>query len=154
MLAVPELVGRLGECAAQQTVSWGKLWNTASPQSSRLLCQGGLAKDYSCLFCTIFWPKSLFPSIPCCCQTQSLDMSCASWRKWYLGVSTTPQPKYLFYQKKAMPKPMPIMPMSQKNSWTQTSQLWRFLKTCTKCKCEDQASNKFSVPREMEMGWE
>ena len=40
MLAVPELVGRLGECAAQQTVSWGKLWNTASPQSWRLPCQG------------------------------------------------------------------------------------------------------------------
>ena len=27
MLADPELVGRLGECIAQKTVSWGKLWN-------------------------------------------------------------------------------------------------------------------------------
>ena len=40
MLAVLELVGRLGECAAQQTVSWGKLWNTLSPQSWRLPRQG------------------------------------------------------------------------------------------------------------------
>ena len=43
MLAVPELVERLSECAAQETVSWWKLWNTAFPQSWRLPCQ-----EWSC----------------------------------------------------------------------------------------------------------
>ena len=38
MIAVPELVGRLGECIAGQTVGWGKLLNAASPQSRRTLC--------------------------------------------------------------------------------------------------------------------
>ena len=40
MIAVPELVGRLGECIAGQTVGWGKLLNAASPQSRRTLCLG------------------------------------------------------------------------------------------------------------------
>ena len=38
MLAVPELVGRLGECIAWQAVGWGKLLNLVFPQSWWIMC--------------------------------------------------------------------------------------------------------------------
>ena len=61
MLAVPELVGRLGECAAQQTVSWGKLWNTASPQSWRLPCQGWSCQGLLMSVVPLLLGKESFP---------------------------------------------------------------------------------------------
>ena len=53
--AVPELLGRLGECAARQTIKWGNLWNAVSSQSLRLQCP---AMDYSCVLCPWFVAKS------------------------------------------------------------------------------------------------
>ena len=62
MLAVPELVGRLGECVAQQTVWWGKLWNAASPQSPR-----PRTTHVCCAHGFFFWQRvfsHLFPAFP------------------------------------------------------------------------------------------
>ena len=53
--AVPELLGRLGECAARQTIKWGNLWNAVSSQSLRLQCP---AMDYYCVLCPWFVAKS------------------------------------------------------------------------------------------------
>ena len=37
---VHELVGRLGECVARQTVRWDNVYNAVPPQFQRLLCLG------------------------------------------------------------------------------------------------------------------
>ena len=61
MLTDPELIGRLGECAAQKTVSRGKVWNTASPQSWRLLCQGWSCQGLLISVLSMFLGKESFP---------------------------------------------------------------------------------------------
>ena len=65
MIALPELVGRLGEWVAQQTVRWVKL------------CQGWSCQELLMSVVPMVLSKESFPSLPYCCQTQSL-IHCAA----------------------------------------------------------------------------
>ena len=86
MLAVPELVGRLGECAAQQTVSWGTVFFSVLEASVSGVV---LPRTTHVCFVPCFWAKSIFPSMPCCHQTQSIHMSCGN-TVFTIGLTASP----------------------------------------------------------------